>query len=401
MRGQLGVLYIKAKPGVAKSAIARSIADKLGLEYIDLRLSMADETDMQFPNLVHNSELDTHVIEHAIPEWAVMSNTKPTLIHFEELNRAPLAVRNAALQILLERGIGPKFDFNDNVFMMASGNLGEEDGTDVEEFDNALNNRLIHVNHDLSIEEWVNWGQGKVHPDILSFIDFYPDNFYVEPNENSQTYATPRSWHMLSEYILKNFGGGPKMDENGEVIKKDGHPVHFYDGFKIDKEGKIMTVTTDDQSEKGVQVPLKNWGEMDRYSRSVEILARSFVGDKAAMAFVKFLHERTRVSLKDILENYPKVKKELEKFNRDKYSELLTEAKKAKIDKWNDREIDNFAEFLKVCSPDERVGFMLYVIDHATQNFSQGVNTPPVRNLLRKFPEDLKRIKSINRANKN
>jgi hypothetical protein len=36
---------------------------------------------------------------------------------------------------LLEREIGTAFKFNDNVLMMSSGNLGDEDGTDVEEFD--------------------------------------------------------------------------------------------------------------------------------------------------------------------------------------------------------------------------------------------------------------------------
>jgi len=402
MRGQLGVLYIKAKPGVAKSAIARSIAEKLGLDYYDLRLSMADETDMQFPNLTFNEKLGSHVIEHAIPEWAVLCNQKPALIHFEELNRAPLAVRNAALQILLERGIGPKFKFNQNVFMMASGNLGEEDGTDVEEFDNALNNRLIHVEHDLTTQEWLKWGQGNIHPDILSFIELHPTNFYIAPNENSQTYATARSWHMLSEYIVKNFGGGPKIDDNGELLRgENGEVLHFHDGFKVDQEGNILFVTNDDGSEKGVNKPIRHWGEMSEYHRMVEVVARGFIGDTAAVKFIRFLNDRTKVSLKDILENYRKVEKELEKFNRDKYSELLTEAKKARIDKWGNKEIDNFAEFLKVCSPDERVGFMLYVIDQATQSYSQGVNTPSVRTLLRKFPEDLKRIKSINRANKN
>ena len=37
--------------------------------------------------------------------------------------------------MLHERGIGTEFKFNDNVLMIASGNLGDEDGTDVEEFD--------------------------------------------------------------------------------------------------------------------------------------------------------------------------------------------------------------------------------------------------------------------------
>ena len=31
-----GVLYITAKPGVAKSAIAKSIANKMGFRYMDL-----------------------------------------------------------------------------------------------------------------------------------------------------------------------------------------------------------------------------------------------------------------------------------------------------------------------------------------------------------------------------
>jgi hypothetical protein len=401
MRGQYGVLYIKAKPGVAKSAIARSIAKKLGLQYYDLRLSMADETDMQFPNLTYREELGSHVIEHAIPEWAVLSNQAPSLIHFEELNRAPLAVRNAALQILLERGIGPKFKFNQNVFMMASGNLGEEDGTDVEEFDNALNNRLIHMEHDLRVEEWLEWGQGEIHPDILSFIELQPTNFYIAPNENSQTYATARSWHMLSEYIVKNFGGGPKVDKNGEFITNEaGEVLHFFDGYKVDREGKILYNTFDDGTKQGVEKPIRHWGDMTEYQSMVEVVARGFVGDTAAVKLIRFLNDRTKVSLKDVLENYRRVEKELAKFNRDKYSELLAEAKKARIDKWSEKEVDNFGEFLKVCSSDERVGFMVHVIDHAQQTYSQGVNQPRVRTLLRKFQSDLVRIKSHNKANK-
>ena len=46
MRGQSGVLFIKAEPGVAKSAIMRSIAQKLDMQYFDVRLSMVDEIDV-------------------------------------------------------------------------------------------------------------------------------------------------------------------------------------------------------------------------------------------------------------------------------------------------------------------------------------------------------------------
>ena len=166
---QSGVLFLTSEPGIGKSAILRSVAEKLDLEYFDLRLAMLDETDVGlYPDKAefmyevidkngNKTVFSEKMLKHIVPEWAVLSNKKPSLIHFEELNRAPLAVRNAALQILLERGIGFKFKFNENVFMCASGNLGDEDGCDVEEFDAALNGRLLHYKHKLDLKEWMEY----------------------------------------------------------------------------------------------------------------------------------------------------------------------------------------------------------------------------------------------------
>ena len=157
MWAKYGVLNITSKPGVAKSAIGKSIAEKMGFKYMDIRLSMVDETDVGLYPCVTEIDVDGRMIkclDFVVPRWAVESNKHPTIIHFEELNRASQQVRNAALQILLERQIGTDFKFNDNVLMMSSGNLGDEDGTDVEEFDAALNNRLVHLNHTLSPDEW-------------------------------------------------------------------------------------------------------------------------------------------------------------------------------------------------------------------------------------------------------
>ena len=407
MRPQHGVLYIQAKPGVGKSAIARSIADKLDLAYVDIRLSMADETDMQFPNLTLNKDLDMHVIEHAIPEWAVLANERPTLIHFEELNRAPLAVRNAALQILLERAIGPRFKFNANVYMMSSGNLGDEDGTDVEEFDTALNNRLIHRKHDLPAPEWLDWADGKIHPDICKFIEFYPENIYIKPSENTQEFASPRSWHFLSDFIISNYGGGPKLDENGEVLRdEDGEVLHFYDGCKVDNKGQLVTVNEADSSKAEITaedkktVGVREFGEQKSYLTGVSSVIANYVGPVGSSAFIRFLEERTRVTLQDVIDNFRKVEKDLAKFKRDKYSELLSEAKNANITKWTDVNIDNFAQFLRMCSPDERTGFFLHIIDHGNTSTMNTISNPKIRTLLKKFKDELKNIKSINQNNK-
>jgi len=76
-----GVLYITSKPGIAKSAIARSIADKMGFRYMDMRLSMNDESDFKFPYLREENYggKDIKVSGTAVPEWAYEANQQPTI----------------------------------------------------------------------------------------------------------------------------------------------------------------------------------------------------------------------------------------------------------------------------------------------------------------------------------
>ena len=205
---QSGVLFLMSEPGIAKSATLRDLAEKIihiptgkNLQYLDLRLAMLDETDVGlFPDkgtatvTINGEKVEKTVLDHIAPRWAYLSNEVPTLIHFEELNRAPLAVRNAALQILLEREIGYDFKFNNSVFMVSTGNLGEEDGTDVEEFDSALNGRLIHYKHTLSLDEWIKYyANDNVNSSIINYLQKHIDKFYIGKkarSENDNVYAS-------------------------------------------------------------------------------------------------------------------------------------------------------------------------------------------------------------------
>lgn len=337
-----GVLYITAKPGVAKSAIAKSIATKMGFHYEDIRLSMADETDFKFPFL-SDEQSDGEKIKvsgYAVPDWAFKANQQKTIIHFEELNRAPLFVRNAALQILLERQIG-SFKFNDNVLMMASGNLGEEDGTDVEEFDAALNNRLLHYHHTLGADEWIqNFAEENVHPLIVSFIKNYKEKLYQPPTENTKAYATPRSWTFLSDQITKNFGF-------------DSDPREF--------------------------MPY------------VQEIAHSIIGN-SAQRFITYCQDMINISIKDILDRYDKVKGDIEKYNRDKKSELLQSLKEYKLVDLNEKQLKNAAAFLKTISDDEMTSYLLYVVDYV-----KDTKNPKVKEWLKSnFTEALLSIKQHN-----
>ena len=339
MWAKYGVLYITAKPGVAKSAIARSIADKMGFRYMDLRLSMVDETDVGlFPNVT--GEGDDKVLDHVVPRWAKESNKQPTLIHFEELNRASQAVRNAALQILLEREIGINFKFNDNVLLMASGNLGDEDGTDVEEFDSALNNRLIHFKHVLTTDEWIkNFAEDNVHPMIVSYIKSHPEQLY-KANEDAQAYATPRSWTMLSQFITKNFGDNAKPQDFLPYLKR---------------------------------------------------IANSYVGN-SAMKFVQYCEDMLNINIMDVLNRFDQVKDDLKRYNRDKKSELIQSLKEMDFNKLSDKQVENASKFLKTVDEDELTAYLLFILDN-----NLDITKAKIKKFMLEFEDVLRTIKRINK----
>jgi len=342
-----GVLYITSKPGIAKSAISRSIAEKMGFRYMDIRLSMVDETDVGlYPSVSETDDNGKNVkcLDFVVPRWAIEANKQPTIIHFEELNRASLQVRNAALQILLERCIGTEFKFNDTVLMMSSGNLGDEDGTDVEEFDNALNNRLIHYSHTLGSDEWIdNFAKDNIHSTIVSYIKSYPEKLYQAPTENTKAYATPRSWTFLSEFICKNFG-------------KDASPKVF--------------------------LPV------------LRAVANSYVGN-GAQRFLQYCEEMINITINDIINRYDAVAKDLDKYNRDKNSELIQSLKEQDIKKFNDKQLDNITKFLKRVGDDELTAYLLHVLDNVTD-----VADPKIKKFLVSFKDVLVNIKRINKPTK-
>lgn len=356
IRPQYGVVYIQSKPGIGKSAKGQAIADKLGMRYLDIRLAMVDETDVGlFPSKTEKQigEVMLAFLEHIVPEWAWEANQIPTLIHFEELNRASAPVRNAALQLLLERAIGTKFKFNDNVFMMSSGNLGDEDGTDVEEFDAALNNRLIHVKHTLSADEWIDdYARENVHPDIVSFIQVKPEMIYTSATNNDvPAFATPRTWTMLSKFIMKNFS-------------------------KRNADGVLVPPTA------------------DKYIRSVQKFGKSYIGDAASVAFCRFLEDRMSINMEMILNNFPSLKYDIEQSQPDRFSEWFMSLKELDYSNLNPKQIANLIGFLKVSRPEERTGFFLSIVDKGGAR----VKEPNIKKICEPFKEEIAKVLASNEA---
>jgi hypothetical protein len=123
IKAKIGIVMLQGRGNVDKSATCKFIADNVcyngkPLKFIDLRLSQMDETNFCFPKFFNEAMRE------------------PVLINFEELNRCSQDVQNIALEILNERTLhGNKLP--DHVFIIATWNIGDEEGCAVQQFYNA------------------------------------------------------------------------------------------------------------------------------------------------------------------------------------------------------------------------------------------------------------------------
>lgn len=363
-------LYLRGRPGTAKSAIGKSMTEKLEIKYIDKRLSQIDETDIGLYPVLNDSfskleklgrlrkleyltkeefdELKTPILKNikegqvdllhfAVPDWAFNANVEPTIIHLEELNRANVHVRNAALQLLNERQIGD-LKLNDNVFLMSSGNLGEDDGTEVDEMDLALSNRLVIVDHELSYEEWISeYAQYYVWDIIINFIRANPGEYYKMPNNNEIRYATPRSWTNLSKFIT----------------------------YKWDKDTRNFEEI----------IPfLLNHG-------------RYFIGNSIT-DFIRYCKNISDVNINDVLNRWNEVEKEVSEFNRSRISELMSNLRYMDLRPLKEHQFDNMLKFLDSLkgNEDELTSFIVHILDSTNEN-NYTINSRIIQHFDKKVKE--------------
>lgn len=349
-----GVLFLVSEPGIAKSQIMKSISKKVtyietgeSLKYIDLRLSQLDETDVGLFPTIWEAEYEKdgkivkeRFLDHVVPRWANIANKQPTLIHFEELNRSHLAVRNAALQILLDREIGYDFKFNDNVFMCSTGNLGDEDGTDVEEFDSALNTRLITYKHTLSFEQWCDgFANQYVQDIIIRYLTAHPDHYYISKNQRKdkvRSFASPRTWTFISDYITSNYGFNSKIE---------------------------------------------NWID------DIKNISSAYIGH-ISTSFLRYLSDILKIGIDDIINRYPQLKSEKVEFSRDKKSELLLDLKSVNILTLKPNQIENIKLFMLDLSDDEASSYLLHLVDHIYEYDEDDIKDRKSNEFILKFMQD-------------
>lgn len=208
-------IMIWGPPGIGKSSIVSQIASDRdsdrkkypkGYGFVDVRLPQLDPTDLRG---IPVPDREKNVCLWYPPEF--LPNDRGSfppngILFLDEIEKAIPAVKNAALQLVLDRKLG-NYKLPDGWSIVAAGNR-EEDGAFSQPIGSALANRMTHIEAECDHEVWLEWARKNgIQSDIVGYIEFQamsallPNNKEKSGTGRINAFATPRSWHMASDLI--------------------------------------------------------------------------------------------------------------------------------------------------------------------------------------------------------
>jgi len=199
-KGQGLPMMIFGSPGVGKSEQVVQALDKdNGDLLIDLRLNTLDSIDMRgLPVIKKDSNGNPTQVEWVRPEH-IPANGRGILF-LDEINTAPPSVQNPALQLVLDRRVGPH-ELGKDWYIVAAGNKAD-DRAHIHPISSALRQRFAIYHYEPDKDTWSNWAvRSGVHPNVIGFISFKPDNLIQAPIDDESANPSPRSWYYVSQRL--------------------------------------------------------------------------------------------------------------------------------------------------------------------------------------------------------
>ncbi len=183
--------------GVGKTDVARQIATETGRKLIILILSQMEPGDLI--GLPSRQNEQTVFLK---PDWWPPDGK--TIILLDEINRAHRSIRNAIMQLVIDKRIHNHV-LPEGTWIMATMNPPDEEYDQAELItDPAFISRFFILDITPSPEEWQSWAmENKVAEEIRQFIKKFPEFLYSHSamSLKVELRPSPRSWYKLSNVM--------------------------------------------------------------------------------------------------------------------------------------------------------------------------------------------------------
>jgi hypothetical protein len=196
--------FVWGPPGIGKSSIVRQIAEDRGLEFLDLRLSLLDPTDLKgIPFFDPESRQGVW----APPSFLPKEGESRGILFLDEINSAPPAVQASAYQLVLDRRVG-EYVLPEGWSIVAAGNRESDRGV-VYRMPPPLANRFVHLEMEVSLEDWKAWAyRTGVAAELIAFLGFEPPMLFAfDPGSVEKAFPTPRSWSYVDRMLAAGLEG--------------------------------------------------------------------------------------------------------------------------------------------------------------------------------------------------
>jgi hypothetical protein len=218
-------LMIWGAPGIGKTSIVKAIQKTYGGRLIDVQLTTYAPEDFFLPvtNPAPDANLKSRRASRVPQEWlpvyheseGVEGNAKANgpdgkggIIFLDELSRAPGAIRNICLKLVLDREVDGGWKLGDKWIILAASNRMEDDETNTESFGTALGNRFQQVNYVPDVKAYAKYAMGAkdetgtdiFDPRIISFLNWSKGKefFHKMDADTSLAFPSPRSWEAAA-----------------------------------------------------------------------------------------------------------------------------------------------------------------------------------------------------------
>lgn len=198
--------FMSGPVGAGKSQVAQQVCDKLKIPLTDVRLSLMDPTDIKgfpAPNLAKG-------IMHWLPADFLPTKGKG-LLFLDELNSAPIAVQASAYSLILDRKVG-NYTLPPGWAIGGAGNRAA-DRSIVNRMSAALANRLVHVDYDVDLDDWVNHAyDAGINAELIAFLRFKSILLHsFDATVNPLAFPTPRSWFTVDKIMKQKLNSQDEM----------------------------------------------------------------------------------------------------------------------------------------------------------------------------------------------